>query len=478
VLKALSFPLIFLINVVKEKNMKIKSALLLVIMLCLSLSYSANATIPNVTDQGKPFPSLAPMLKKINSAVVNISTYSTQQALVNPLLNDPFFKHFFELPEQDNLQQQAPQKRQQSAGSGVIINAQKGIIMTNFHVIKNADEVQVSLIDGRSYKATVIGSDPELDIAILAIKAQKLTQIAISESILLEVGDFVVAIGNPFGLGQTVTTGIVSALGRSGLGIEGYENFIQTDASINPGNSGGALVNLNGELVGINTAIIAPAGGNIGIGFAIPINMAKASMEQIIKYGEVKRGQIGVAIQDITRDLSEALGLKNGQLGVLVAGVTKDSPAEKSGLIPGDIITAVDGQPTKSTGQLRSQISLKTIGDTVKITLLRDRMKKTVDVGIGKPQTLSAVDSFKELHPLLVGASFANNNKGKGIKVVEIQANSPVAYSGLEVGDVIIATNKRRVDDLLSFKKALRLAKKSILLQVNRNGMSLFIAIR
>ncbi|MFT5559756.1 MAG: S1-C subfamily serine protease, partial [Sphingobacteriales bacterium] len=330
-LKALSFPLIFLINVVKEKNMKIKSALLLVIMLCLSLSYSANATIPNVTDQGKPFPSLAPMLKKINSAVVNISTYSTQQALVNPLLNDPFFKHFFELPEQDNLQQQAPQKRQQSAGSGVIINAQKGIIMTNFHVIKNADEVQVSLIDGRSYKATVIGSDPELDIAILAIKAQKLTQIAISESILLEVGDFVVAIGNPFGLGQTVTTGIVSALGRSGLGIEGYENFIQTDASINPGNSGGALVNLNGELVGINTAIIAPAGGNIGIGFAIPINMAKASMEQIIKYGEVKRGQIGVAIQDITRDLSEALGLKNGQLGVLVAGVTKDSPAEKSG---------------------------------------------------------------------------------------------------------------------------------------------------
>ncbi|MFT6142024.1 MAG: Do/DeqQ family serine protease, partial [Psychromonas sp.] len=409
-LKALSFPLIFLINVVKEKNMKIKSALLLVIMLCLSLSYSANATIPNVTDQGKPFPSLAPMLKKINSAVVNISTYSTQQALVNPLLNDPFFKHFFELPEQDNLQQQAPQKRQQSAGSGVIINAQKGIIMTNFHVIKNADEVQVSLIDGRSYKATVIGSDPELDIAILAIKAQKLTQIAISESILLEVGDFVVAIGNPFGLGQTVTTGIVSALGRSGLGIEGYENFIQTDASINPGNSGGALVNLNGELVGINTAIIAPAGGNIGIGFAIPINMAKASMEQIIKYGEVKRGQIGVAIQDITRDLSEALGLKNGQLGVLVAGVTKDSPAEKSGLIPGDIITAVDGQPTKSTGQLRSQISLKTIGDTVKITLLRDRMKKTVDVGIGKPQTLSAVDSFKELHPLLVGASFANNN--------------------------------------------------------------------
>ncbi|ABM02876.1 protease Do [Psychromonas ingrahamii 37] len=458
--------------------MKIKSARLLVMMLCLSLSYSVNSAIPNVTAQGKPFPSLAPMLKKVNSAVVNIATYSTKQALVNPLLNDPFFRHFFDIPEQGNLQQKAPQKRQKSAGSGVIINAQDGIVMTNYHVIKDADEVQVSLIDGRSYKAKIIGSDPELDIAILSIKAKKLTQVTISESILLEVGDFVVAIGNPFGLGQTVTTGIVSALGRSGLGIEGYENFIQTDASINPGNSGGALVNLNGELVGINTAIIAPAGGNIGIGFAIPINMAEASMQKIIKYGEVKRGQIGVSIQDITRDLSEALGLENGQLGVLVAGVTKGSPAEKAGLIPGDIITGVDGQLTKSTGQLRSQIGLKSIGDTVKVTLLHNGIKKTVDVGIGKPQTLSTADSSGELHPLLEGVSFANNNKGQGVKVTEVQANSPAAYSGLEEGDLIIATNKHSVDDLLSFKKALGLAKNSILLQVNRNGMSLFIAIR
>jgi len=458
--------------------MKIKVPLLFTMIFCLGLSYSATAAIPNVTAEGKPFPSLAPMLKKVNSAVVNISTYSTKQALVNPLLNDPFFKHFFDIPEQDDLQQQAPQKRQQSAGSGVIINAKDGIVMTNFHVIKDADEVQVSLIDGRSYKAKIIGSDPELDIAILAIKAKRLTQVTISESLLLEVGDFVVAIGNPFGLGQTVTTGIVSALGRSGLGIEGYENFIQTDASINPGNSGGALVNLNGELVGINTAIIAPAGGNIGIGFAIPINMAQASMQQIIKYGEVKRGQIGVAIQDITRDLREALELENGQLGVLVAGVTNGSPAEDAGLIAGDIITKVDGQLTKSTGQLRSQIGLKSIGDTVKITLLRDAIQKTVDVKIGKPQTLNGADSSQKLHPLLAGASFANNNKGKGVKVVEVQANSPAAYSGLEAGDVIIAANKRRVDDLLSFKKALGAAKSSILLQVNRNGISLFIAIR
>ncbi|MFT6926080.1 MAG: serine protease DegQ [Psychromonas sp.] len=458
--------------------MKIKSPLLLVMMLCLGLSYSVNAAIPNVTAEGKPFPSLAPMLKKVNSAVVNISTYSTKQAQVNPLLNDPFFKHFFDTPEPDDLQQKIPQKRQQSAGSGVIINAKDGIIMTNFHVIKDADEVQVSLIDGRSYKAKIIGSDPELDIAILAIKASKLTQVTISETLLLEVGDFVVAIGNPFGLGQTVTTGIVSALGRSGLGIEGYENFIQTDASINPGNSGGALVNLNGELVGINTAIIAPAGGNIGIGFAIPVNMAKASMQQIIKYGEVRRGQIGVAIQDITRDLKEALELKNGQLGVLVAGVSKGSPAEKAGLIAGDLITGVDDQLTTSSGQLRSQIGLKSIGDTVKITLLRDAVKKTVDVKIGKPPTLSAADSSAELHSLLTGSSFSNNNKGKGVKVIEVQKNSPAAYGGLAAGDVIIAANKRSVNNLSSFKKALAVSKSSILLQVNRSGVSLFIAIR
>ncbi|WP_372881032.1 DegQ family serine endoprotease [Psychromonas sp.] len=458
--------------------MKMKSPLFVVMMFCLGLSFAVNAALPNVTAQGKPFPSLAPMLKQVNSAVVNISTYSTKQASVNPLLNDPYFRHFFNLPEQDNSRQQAPQKRQQSAGSGVIVNAQDGIVMTNYHVIKDADEVRVSLIDGRSYKAKIIGSDPELDIAILSIKAKQLTQVSISESSLLEVGDFVVAIGNPFGLGQTVTTGIVSALGRSGLGLEGYENFIQTDASINPGNSGGALVNLNGELIGINTAIIAPAGGNIGIGFAIPINMAQASMQQILKHGEVKRGQIGVSIQDITLDLREALGLDNGQLGVLIASVAKDSPAEKAGLTSGDIITKVDGKATTSTGQLRSQIGIKRIGDKVKITYLRDGQSKTVNVKVGEPQTLASQESSWKLHPLLEGASFAKNNEGAGILVIEVQANSPAAYSGLRAGDVIIAANKQRVDDLSSFQKALVLAKNSVLLQVNRNGSSLFIAIR
>ncbi|MGB5446249.1 MAG: DegQ family serine endoprotease [Psychromonas sp.] len=458
--------------------MKMKSPLLFVMMFFLGLSFTAHAALPNVTAQGTPLPSLAPMLKQVNSAVVNISTYSTKQASVNPLLNDPYFRHFFNIPEQDEAPQQAPQKRQQSAGSGVIVNAQDGIVMTNYHVIKDADEVRVSLIDGRSYQAKIVGSDPELDIAILAIKAKQLTQVRISESPVLEVGDFVVAIGNPFGLGQTVTTGIVSALGRSGLGLEGYENFIQTDASINPGNSGGALVNLNGELIGINTAIIAPAGGNIGIGFAIPINMAQASMQQILKHGEVKRGQIGVSIQDITLDLREALGLENGQLGVLVASVAKDSPAEKAGLTSGDVIIKVDDKASTSTGQLRSQIGIKRIGDTVKLTYLRDGQSKTADVEVGEPQDFGTIETSAKLHPLLEGASFAKNNEGAGIQVIEIQANSPAAYSGLRAGDIIIAANKQRVNDLSSFQKALAVAKDSVLLQINRNGGSLFIAIR
>ena len=247
------------------------------ILLFLLQIGSAQASLPTHDSSGKKLPSLAPMLKRVNPAVVNISTYSTRQAVYNPLLNDPFFRYFFNLPDQRKL----PQRRQQSAGSGVILDAGAGIVITNYHVIRGADEVQVSLLDGRTFTAEIRGVDPEWDIAILEIEGKNLAEVSLADSGQLEVGDFVVAIGNPFGLGQTVTTGVVSALGRAVLGINGYENFIQTDASINPGNSGGALVDLSGRLVGINTAIIAPAGGNVGIGFAIPVNMAKASMEQI-----------------------------------------------------------------------------------------------------------------------------------------------------------------------------------------------------
>ena len=385
----------------KSRHLSSLSLFLIALVGCLlSQLSSANLT-------SGALPSLAPMLKDVNPAVVNISTYSKKQKNINPLLNDPFFRRFFNIPEHRN-QREAPQMRQQSAGSGVIVDAEKGIIITNHHVIKEAEEVRIALNDGRSFEAEVVGSDPELDISIVKIEAKNLSELNLANSSDLEVGDFVVAIGNPFGLGQTVTTGIVSALGRTGLGIEGYENFIQTDASINPGNSGGALVNLKGELVGINTAIIAPSGGNVGIGFAIPINMASASMMQILEHGEVKRGQIGVGIQDITPELRQAFNLENGQLGVLINHVEKKTPAAKAGLQTGDIVIAVNGENTESTGQLRTQIGSRQIGDTVELTILRDGKQKTVEVKVGEPVQFSRASS--EVHPLLEGAQFSDTD--------------------------------------------------------------------
>lgn len=447
----------------------------LVLLLALAIP-SAQAALPNVTADGKPFPTLAPMLKKVNPAVVNIATYSKRETQYNPLLNDPFFRRFFDLPEDFDSRREAPERRQQSAGSGVIVDADDGIVMTNYHVIRNADEVQVSLIDGRSLRAQVIGTDPQLDIAILEVEAEDLTEVKLADSSLLEVGDFVVAIGNPFGLGQTVTTGIVSALGRSGLGMEGYENFIQTDASINPGNSGGALVNLAGELVGINTAIISPAGGNVGIGFAIPMNMARASMAQIIEYGEVRRGQIGVGIQDITPELRDAFNLKKGEFGVLVTNVFEDTPAAKSGLETGDIIIEVDGQQTRSAAQLRSRIGIKQVGDEVRLKFLRDgkTIERKVEIGAAR----SSLAQAEDLPELLAGLRVETNTDGDGVLVIDLAPNSPAAYSGLRPGDVIVGTNKRRVRNIESFREALALSKTSILLRVERNGGSLFIVIR
>lgn len=451
-----------------------KSGALLLTLLFTLFVHSAYATLPLTTGDGKPFPSLAPMLKEVNPAVVNISTYSTRQQSYNPLLNDPFFRHFFNIPEQPRNQPQ--QRRQQSAGSGVIVDGDEGFVMTNYHVVKDADEVHVGLLDGRSFEAEIVGSDPDLDIAILKIDGKNLTHVKLADSDDLLVGDFVVAIGNPFGLGQTVTTGVVSALGRSGLGIEGYEDFIQTDASINPGNSGGALVNLKGELVGINTAIIAPAGGNVGIGFAIPINMARASMEQIVKHGEVKRGQIGVGIQDITPDLREAFNLKNGQVGVLVTHVVEGSPAEKAGFKAGDIIISVDDKPTKSTGQLRSAIGVKSIGEKVEVKVFRENKELELKVKVGDAENVLVQDS--DVHKLLEGVRFENDGEGRGVVVTAIAPNARAAYSGLRVGDLIVGANRQRISDIQSFNRALKSSKDSILLHINRNGGALYLVIR
>ncbi|MGC2414265.1 MAG: Do family serine endopeptidase [Stellaceae bacterium] len=318
-------------------------------------------------------PSLAPMLSRITPGVVNIAVRGRIKEQ-NPLAQDPFFRHFFNLP-------QTQERETQATGSGVIVDAAQGYVLTNGHVVENATRIEVTTKDNRRLAAKLIGRDADTDIAVLRIPAGNLTAVPMGDSDHLQVGDFVLAIGNPFGLGQTVTSGIVSALGRSGLGIEGYEDFIQTDASINPGNSGGPLVNLRGECVGINTAILAPGGGNIGIGFAVPINMARKVMEQLTRFGEVKRGRIGVAIQDLTPDLAQAMNTAH-TTGAVIARVDPASPAERAGLHTGDLVVAVDGVAVKSGTQLRNMIGLTRIGDNVELTVDRRGAERKVAVHV------------------------------------------------------------------------------------------------
>lgn len=433
-------------------------------------SLSAFAVWPLEDGDGNQLPSLAPMLEKVNPAVVNISTFATRQAS-NPLLNDPFFRHFFNIPQ--HRQQQM--RRSQSAGSGVIVDANEGTVITNFHVIDGADEIKVGLTDGRSFDAELIGSDPDVDIAILKIDGEGLTEIKMADSEKARVGDFVVAIGNPFGLGQTVTTGVVSAIGRTGLGIEGYENFIQTDASINPGNSGGALVNLNGELVGINTAIIAPAGGNVGIGFAIPTNMARHSLDQILEHGEVKRGQLGVIIQDLTPDLAEAFDMK-GQKGVVVAEVQEGSAADKAGIKVEDVIVEFDGKAMTNAAQLRNAVGVHAVGDKVKIKVVRDGKSKTVIAKIGEPD--SRIVASKHMHKFLEGAKLTDSRDPKGVLVESLEPGSMAMSSGLRAGDVITSVNKRRVENVGDLKKAVSGDSKQLLLRVVRGQAALYLVLR
>jgi Do/DeqQ family serine protease len=335
---------------------------------------AAAAPIPEVG--GAAVPSLAPMLARITPGVVNIAVKGRVREQ-NPLLQDPFFRRFFNLP-----QNQQPEEREtQATGSGVIVDAAQGYVLTNGHVVENATRIEVTTKDNRRFTAKLVGIDTDTDVAVLQIPAQNLTAVPMANSDQLQVGDFVLAIGNPFGLGQTVTSGIVSALGRSGLGIEGYEDFIQTDASINPGNSGGPLVNLQGQCVGINTAILAPGGGNIGIGFAVPINMARSVMEQIIRYGVVTRGRIGVAIQDLTPDLAQAMNTRH-TTGAVIARVDPASPAERAGLHTGDLVVAVNGVAVHSGTQLRNMIGLSGIGQDVSLTVDRRGSEYGVSVRV------------------------------------------------------------------------------------------------
>jgi Do/DeqQ family serine protease len=449
-----------------------KAAFFASVLLATTLSTSSQAALPFFDSQGEKLPSLAPMLKTVNPAVVNVAVTATQK-VNNPLLEDPFFRHFFNVPP--GYQQE---RKSQAAGSGVIIDADEGTVITNSHVVAEADEITVVLHDGKSYKAKLIGKDPEVDIAVLKIDARNLTEIKIADSDKMEVGDYVVAIGNPFGLGQTVTTGIVSALGRSGLGIEGYEDFIQTDASINPGNSGGALVNLKGELIGINTAILAPGGGNVGIGFAIPTNMARISLNQILEHGEVKRGQLGVYIQDLTPELAEAFKLKEQTQGVVIAKVQPGSAADKAGIKEGDVVTAIDGKPITRGAQLRNRIGMQRIGESVKLTVLRDDDEKDIKVTITKADEAPAKIAGKAANQKLQGAELKDSPDGEGVVVAAIEPGSPAAQSGLRRGDVIVAANRMRVHNVDELAKAAGKENDHLLLQILRGGAALYLVIR
>jgi serine protease Do len=345
-----------------------------------TLGYAlAGAPIPEVG--GAPLPSIAPVVSRVTPGVVGISVRGRVRE-DNPLLQDPLFRRFF------NMQQQPVERETQATGSGVIVDAAKGYVLTNSHVVENASSIEVTTKDNRRLKARLIGRDPETDIAVLQIPAGDLAAVPMGDSDRLQVGDFVLAVGNPFGLGQTVTSGIISALGRS-LGIEGYEDFIQTDASINPGNSGGPLVDLQGRIVGINTAIVAPSGGNVGIGFAVPISMARQVMDQLIAYGEIKRGRIGVAIQDLTPDIAQALGTKRTQ-GAVIARVEPGSSADRAGLRTNDLVVAVNGAPMRSGTELRNRVGLSRIGDEVELTFDRGGSERTVSVRVEQAPAATA----------------------------------------------------------------------------------------
>jgi Do/DeqQ family serine protease len=428
-----------------------------------------NAALPvQVNDQA--LPSLAPMLEKSMPAVVNIATTQNIQVVENPLLQDPFFRHFFQIPNRQT------RKQKNSLGSGVIIDKHNGFVLTNHHVIDKADHIMVTLTDGRQLDAQLLGADPASDVAVIKIAPDNLTELPLADSDELKVGDFVVAIGNPFGLGQTVTSGIISALGRSGLGIEGYEDFIQTDASINPGNSGGALVNLRGELVGMNTAILAPNGGNVGIGFAIPSNMAISIKESLIKHGEVRRGYLGVTTQDLTPDLIKAFDLPERQ-GVIVSRVEENSAAAQAGLETGDIIMTVDGQQVKNSYHIRNRVGLLEIGDQVTLDILRHGKKLSLVAVIAQPEQISLAG--ETLHSLLAGIELTMLEREgiEGVSLSKVERGGYAWQNGLRPGDMIISANRYRVKNLDQLKQVID-PRRPILLNIQRGSGAFFLVLQ
>ena len=434
-----------------------------VALFAVTAAASAQATLP----------SFAPIIKNASPAVVNIAVRGTVAAPRNPFFDDPGFRRFFGLPPDAQ-----PRDREfRSAGSGVIVDARNGYIVTNAHVVKNASEITVTLVDDVELKAEVVGADERSDVAVLRAKDAKLpAEMRLADSSRLQVGDFVIAIGNPFGLQHTVTSGIVSALGRTGISRDGVEDFIQTDAAINPGNSGGALVGLDGNLVGINSVILSGTGGNIGIGFAIPSNLVHSVMEQLIETGQVNRGQLGVMTLSLTPDFRKSLGLAENAQGALVSQVTEGSAAARAGIEPGDVITSVRAEPIRSNAELRKTIGMLKVGDSVEIGFLRE----------GKPRTVTAVlreaaqiADASAIHPALAGAELVevSEDTAGGVRVREIAPGSPAAQSGLLADDRIIEVNRQRVNSLAELREAAK-DQATLLVRLRRGNQVILVPLR
>jgi len=434
------------------------------IALTLLLSTS-HAQLPSQVS-GTPLPSLAPIIKRTSSAVVGISVKGTvQNQNNNPLFQDPFFRRFFDIPE--------AAQQFQASGSGVVVDAQQGFIVTNAHVVENAKDITVTLADGRELKnAQVKGVDSASDIAVLQVKGGNLTALTMADSSKVQVGDFVIAIGNPFGLEHTVTSGIISALGRAGISRDNYEDFIQTDAAINPGNSGGALLDLNGQLVGINSAIISNTGSNAGIGFAIPSNMVKAVMDQLIKYGKVQRGELGIRMTPVGSDVADSIGAE-GADNALVSEVVEGSPADKAGLKPGDVITSVNGKPVKSTQAVRNAIGLLRVGETAELGVLRDGKPRRLTATIGTRGDNTFAGGF---HEGLAGAEFSDAN-GEGALVSTVTENSNASNNGLRRNDLVIGVGRTRITSVKQLRDAVK-GSNSFLITIQRGNRQLVAVIR